>query len=349
MSASRSVDLQAAAAILLGLVAGVVLIMSPARAALPEPPCNLTGTPGADVLTGTPDDDVICGLGGDDILKGLGGNDLLKGDGGADKLFGGQDDDTLDGGFGIDAAHFSDSANGVTASLFTNTATGEGSDSLMNVENLTGSRKGDSLEGSDSDNVLSGKNGADKLLGLDGVDKVTGGIGDDILRGGADNDTITANGGADDLFGDGGDDSLDSRDGVNGNDSLDGGDEEATCATDATEKSLVRCKDVTAPAVNGVSPLGKKNKPGANAAVIFSESMDAATITGATFKLFKKNSNVEIPATVTYDPTNKTATLNPNARLRQGATYRASVAAGVADVAGNQMGTAKVWFFTIKK
>jgi hypothetical protein len=56
MSTSRSVDLHTA------MVAGAVLIVSPARAALPKPPC--TGTPGDDVLTGSPNDDVICGLGG---------------------------------------------------------------------------------------------------------------------------------------------------------------------------------------------------------------------------------------------------------------------------------------------
>jgi hypothetical protein len=350
MRTIRSVNLQTAmVAVLLGVLAWAVLIVSPARAALPEPPCTVTGTPGGDVLTGSPNDDVICGLGGDDTIMGLGGKDLLKGEGGADRLFGGQGDDTLDGGFGIDAAHFTDSASGVTASLVTNTATGEGSDSLMNVENLTGSRKTDSLEGSDSDNVLSGKGGNDTLLGLDGIDKVTGGIGDDSLRGGAGNDTVTANGGSDDLFGDEGDDSLDSRDGVNGNDTLDGGDDEATCTTDATEKSIVNCKDTTAPSVKSASPIGKKVSHRANVTATFSEPMDGATLTESSFQLFKKNSTTAIPATVTYNATSTTVILNPNANLRRRATYRAVVAAEAADLASNQMGTAKVWFFTTKR
>ena len=62
MSTSRWVDLQTAmVAVLLGVVAGAVLIVSPARAALPEPPCTVT--PGGDVLTGSPNNDVVCGLG----------------------------------------------------------------------------------------------------------------------------------------------------------------------------------------------------------------------------------------------------------------------------------------------
>ena len=280
---------------------------------------------------------------------GLSGKDLLKGEDGVDKLFGGQGDDTLDGGFGIDAVHFFDSASGVTASLVTNTATGEGSDSLTNVENLTGSRKADSLEGSDSDNVLSGKGGNDTLLGLDGVDKVTGGIGDDSLSGGAGNATVTANGGSDDLFGDEGDDSLDSKNGVEGHDTLDGGDDEANCTTDATEKYIVSCKDTTAPAVKSASPNGKQVSRRANVTATFSEPMDGGTITEATFQLFRKNSTAAIPATVTYNATSTTVILNPNANLRRMATYRAVVAAEEADLAGNQMGTAKVWFFTIKR
>jgi hypothetical protein len=279
----------------------------------------------------------------------LGGKDLLKGEGGADRLLGRQGDDTLDGGFGIDAAHFSDSASGVTASLVTSTATEDSSDSLTHVENLTGSRKTDSLEGSDSDNVLSGKGGNDTILGLDGVDKVTGGIGDDSLRGGAGNDTVTANGGSDDLFGDEGDDSLDSKDDANGTDSLDGGDDEAICTTDATEKAIVNCKDTTAPTVKSASPSGKKVSRRVNITATFSEPMDAGTITEATLQLFKKNSTAAIPATVTYNATSTTVILNPNADLRRGATYRAVVAPEATDLAGNQMGTAKVWFFTTKR
>jgi Ca2+-binding RTX toxin-like protein len=62
-----------------------------------------------------------------------------KDEGGADKLMGGAGDDTLDGGSGTDAVDYSSSAAGVKASLVTNTTTGEGSDTLASIENLTGS------------------------------------------------------------------------------------------------------------------------------------------------------------------------------------------------------------------
>jgi Ca2+-binding RTX toxin-like protein len=351
MSASRSVALQTVVvAVLLALVAGAVLIIHPALAVLSEPPCTVTGTSGSDVLEGSSSRDIICGLGGNDTIKGLGDNDLLNGGPGADKLFGGQGDDTLDGGGSdFDSAAYSDSKTPITASLVTNTATGEGSDTLLGIENLTGGHKADSLTGSDSNNVLSGRGGADEIFGLDGVDKLTGGISDDSLRGGAGNDTVTANGGSDDLFGEEGEDSLDSKDGVEGNDALDGGDDEATCTTDATEKSIVGCKDTIAPTVTSASPTGKKVSRNANMTATFSEAMDEATITGTTFKLFRKNSTTVIPATVTYNATEERAILNPSAKLRRKVTYKAIVAADVADLAGNQMGTAKVWSFSTKR
>ena len=336
-------------AVVVGLVAGVVLSIHPARVALPEPSCTITGTSGADTLIGTSGDDVICGLGGDDIIKGLGGADVLYGGPGADKLFGGPGDDTLDGGYGIDAAHFNDSAGGVTASLTTNTATGEGSDTFTSIENLTGSMRADFLEGSDSSNALSGRGGNDTLLGLGGDDKLTAGTGGDLVRGGAGDDSVTGNGGSDDLFGDEGYDTLDSKDGVKNNDVVDGGADQANCTTDATEKKIIGCKDTTAPTVTSVSPGGRKVSPRANVTATFSEPMDGDTITGTTFKLLRKNSTIAVPATVTYKANNQTATLDPKANLRRGVTYKATVAAEIADLAGNQIGATKTWSFTTKR
>jgi Ca2+-binding RTX toxin-like protein len=105
---------------------------NPARAIVPAD-CTVIGTEGHDngvagpALVGTEGDDVICGLGGNDQIRGLGGNDILRGDSGSDELIGGVGDDTLDGGLGTDAAHFTGSTVGVTASLLTNPATVEAS------------------------------------------------------------------------------------------------------------------------------------------------------------------------------------------------------------------------------
>jgi Ca2+-binding RTX toxin-like protein len=202
--------------------------------------CTLTGTSSAETLTGTSGDDVICAGGGGDTIRGLGGNDTIKGDAGNDKLFGGPGDDTLDGGTGTnDTTNFSGSLAAITASLTTNTATGEGSDTLAGVESLVGSPKNDVLTGSEANNTLSGGGGADALDGLGGADKLTGGGGNDTEHGGMGNDSVVGSGGADNLFGDENDDALNSKDNVNGNDSLDGGAGTDSKVTDANERSIV--------------------------------------------------------------------------------------------------------------
>jgi Ca2+-binding RTX toxin-like protein len=169
----------------------------------PAPSCTKTGTANAETISGTSAVDVICAGGGNDTVKGLGGNDTLRGEGGADTLLGGVGNDTLDGGSGTDTASYSASLTAVTASLATNSATGEGSDTFLGVENLLGSSKADSLTGSAANNKLTGGGSADTLKGEDG------------------------------------DDAVDSKDGVKGNDSLDGGGGTDTKVTDATEYSIV--------------------------------------------------------------------------------------------------------------
>jgi hypothetical protein len=339
------------AAMLLALVAAVVLIVDPVRADIVEPPCTITGNSAGEVLEGTPGDDVICGGGGDDTIKGLAGNDILRGEtGGGDKLLGGEGDDQLDGGIGNnDMASYFDSTAAITASLADGSATGEGSDVLTGIEGLIGSDKNDSLTGSVGANVLSGRRGVDNVWGLEEADNLIGGGHADTLHGGLGNDFVVGNGGPDNLFGEEGDDALNSKDNVSGNDSLDGGDDAASCKTDATEKSIVGCRDTTAPTVKSASPSGKKVPRKANVAATFSEAIDEATITGTTFKLFRKNSTTAIPATITYNATVERAILNPSAKLRRGVTYKAIVAAEVADLAGNQMGAAKVWSFSTKR
>ena len=187
----------------------------------PVPSCTITGTANAETISGTSADDVICAGGGNDTINGLGGNDTLKGEAGNDTLLGGVGNDTLDGGLGTDTASYSASLTAVIASLATNSATGEGSDTFLGVENLLGSSKADTLTGSTANNRL------------------TGGGGSDTAHGGLGNDTVQGNGGADTLKGEDGDDTVNSKDGVNGNDSLDGGAGTDTKVTDATEQSIV--------------------------------------------------------------------------------------------------------------
>jgi Ca2+-binding RTX toxin-like protein len=165
--------------------------------------CTLKGTGGVDVLKGTKKADVLCGKGGDDVLIGKGGDDVLKGaDGkdiltgksGNDSLAGGAGDDTLAGGkgddelkgqAGIDVAAFADSPAAITVDLGAGTASGDGADTMIAVENVIGSSFND---------LLTGDAAANELSAGDGDDAVVGGAGNDTLKGqgGADSTSYAA-------------------------------------------------------------------------------------------------------------------------------------------------------------
>jgi Ca2+-binding RTX toxin-like protein len=140
------------------------------------PQCTITGTSAAETITGTSGDDYICALAGNDIIKGLGGNDII------------------DGGDGMDQANF---GVPVMVDLGQGTATGEGSDTLKNIENAGGSSAVDVLTGSSAVNVLKGNGGADRIIGLDGNDKLYGNKGNDYLAGGGGNDVVSGGPGTD--------------------------------------------------------------------------------------------------------------------------------------------------------
>jgi glucose/arabinose dehydrogenase len=213
------------------------------EASSPPTNCTITGTSKGETLVGTSGPDHFCAGSGSDTIKGLGGNDILKGEKGDDKLYGGEGNDVLDGGAHVngDTANFSESLGAVSVSLTNNTATGEGSDTLVGVEKIIGSPGNDTLIGSVGNDNMSGGAGADTMNGMDGADTLIGQGGGDTVRGGAGNDSVIGSPGADNLFGDDGDDTVDSKDGTSGNDSLDGGAHVNgdTAVTDASEKSVI--------------------------------------------------------------------------------------------------------------
>ncbi|HWL64448.1 MAG TPA: calcium-binding protein, partial [Actinomycetota bacterium] len=94
-------------------------------------------------------EDELIGSSADDILDGGDGNDILTGLGGDhDVLRGGAGDDTINGGDGdADLATFSEATAGVTADLNAGSATGQGSDSLVDIESLMGGAGNDRLTG----------------------------------------------------------------------------------------------------------------------------------------------------------------------------------------------------------
>lgn len=159
----------------------------------------LTGGDGANVLYATKFTGSVTLYGGaaDDLLLGGRGNDVLNGGGDNDTLAGGLGDDTYafdaDGasgadtitelaGEGMDRLDFSSTESvGVTVSLATprwQVVNGNLALQLVDpltIENLTGSRSGDTLIGNDLANVIEG---------LEGDDRITGGRGSDTLIGG---------------------------------------------------------------------------------------------------------------------------------------------------------------------
>ena len=145
-------------------------------------PATVPGaTEGNDVLTGTNGPDVIVGLGGDDVISGLDGDDKLCGGDGNDTLAGGPGGDRLSGqgDSGLDAsadlADYSGAAGpGVNVDLAAGQATGEGTDTLTGISNVTGSEFDDTLRGEDGDNTLTGEAGDDTLDGGAGADTLSG-------------------------------------------------------------------------------------------------------------------------------------------------------------------------------
>ena len=109
--------------------------------------------------------------------------------------------------------------------------------------------------------------------------------------------------------------------------------------------------DTTAPTVASTSPTGgTTNVPvTTNVTATFSERLDPATISGATFELRDSN-NTLVPATVSYNDATWQVVLDPSANLKASATYTALLRGGttdprVKDVAGNPLAQSMSWTF----
>jgi Ca2+-binding RTX toxin-like protein len=134
---------------------------------------GLIGSAYRDLLVGGDQGDILHGEGGADQLGGLDGNDKLYGGDCNDLLEGGFGDDRLDGGGGTDTASLYNYGSGVVADLAKGTASGTntGHDTLISIENLTGTPYVDRLAGDGRANVLDGAFGADVLTGRGGADR----------------------------------------------------------------------------------------------------------------------------------------------------------------------------------
>ncbi len=134
---------------------------------------TITAGAGNDYVNGGVGDDTLTGGGGNDTLDGREGNDTISGGAGNDDMIGGIGINTLDGGADTDTADYSLSTKAVDVSLAIGVAQAVNSletDTLTNIENLTGSAFGDTLTGDAGNNALTGGLGADHMNGGGGVD-----------------------------------------------------------------------------------------------------------------------------------------------------------------------------------
>ena len=145
-----------------------------------------------DDISGDSGGNLLRGHIGDDTLVGRSGNDFLRGDAGGDVLNGGGDRDW---------ALYNGSDAAITVNLDTGAASGghADGDTFISIENVLGSRFGDTITGDSESNFLRGNTGADTI---------EGGTNDDNLEGGTGGDTFVFN------DGDGDDTVLDFEDGT---------------------------------------------------------------------------------------------------------------------------------------
>ena len=166
---------------------------------------NLIGTQFNDTLYGNDDNNILIGGGGDDELEGGGG------------------DDYIDGGSGYNTVVYSSAPSDIGITLNEDKSVtvtgGDGTDTLLNIQNVKGSTHNDTFTGNSDTNIFYGGKGNDTFKGLGGNDWLYGEEGDDQFYGGW---------GYDQFYGEAGDDTFfagvdaDEDPGLNG-DSFDGG------------------------------------------------------------------------------------------------------------------------------
>lgn len=141
-------------------------------------------------MTGTIYSDVLRGSPADNFINALEGNDKVFAEGGRDYILTGPGKDRIDGGGGrSDLLDFASATEEVEADLQAGKSTGEGNDTLKNLEELSGSANGDVFKGNAAANKLLGGPGRDKLFGRAGNDALSGQEGTDQLNGEAGKDS----------------------------------------------------------------------------------------------------------------------------------------------------------------
>ena len=134
-----------------------------------------------DLTTGTAQD--IGTVSGFENIIGSSGNDTLKGDGGDNVFIGGPGNDALDGMGGVDTFDARTILNNLTVNLTSGTALGDGSDTLINIENVLTGAGNDIITGGAGNNILNGGSGNDTYCigNAWGIDTILDSSGNDTL------------------------------------------------------------------------------------------------------------------------------------------------------------------------
>lgn len=162
---------------------------------------NVVGGTAGDILSGDGANNLLIGGAGNDTLDGRDGADELVGGAGNDLLASGAGDDLLNGSAGTDTVVFT-GAEAVTVNLAILTAqdTGQGMDTFLSIENLTGGDGDDSLTGNGLANRIDGGGGNDTVAGGGGDDRLFGSGGDDTLAADSGNDRLSGGEGIDTIL-----------------------------------------------------------------------------------------------------------------------------------------------------
>lgn len=187
--------------------AGDDLIEDRALAADPLLGGELSGGEGNDTISVTSRTTVARGGAGNDkitVAKDLATNPLAE-TGRYPTVLPGAGDDTVDGG-GTAILSFADATGPISVDLTAGKATGDGTDTLTNVQNVVGSPAADTIVGTDAANDIEAgtgdtvdAKGGDDVIRADGAKSVVAGAGNDTITAvsstvdaGDGNDTITA-------------------------------------------------------------------------------------------------------------------------------------------------------------
>ncbi len=119
-------------------------------------------------------------------------------------------------------------------------------------------------------------------------------------------------------------------------------------SADITDVTVICESDIEAPTVDYTFPVnGVINLPlNATLSATFSESMEEATITASTFRLYDVTASAGVNGTISYDENTKITIFDPDEDFTVGHEYTATITRGATDLAHNSLDADEVWSFT---